>query len=75
DKINFKAYEIEKRGDCISLKDLAVNGNDIMELGYSGKAVGVVLEELLQAVISEEIPNDKDALISKAKKLGEKAEI
>lgn len=75
DKINFKAYEIEKRGDCISLKDLAVNGNDIMELGYSGKAVGVVLEELLQAVISEEIPNDRDALISMAKKLGEKAEI
>lgn len=75
DKINFKAYEIEKRGDCISLKDLAVNGNDIMELGYSGKAVGVVLEELLQSVISEEISNDKDALISMAKKLGEKAEI
>ncbi len=75
DKINFKAYEIEKRGDCISLKDLSVNGNDILELGYSGKAVGNILDELLQAVISDEIPNDREVLISKAKSLGEKSEI
>lgn len=75
DKINFKAYEIEKRGDCISLKDLAVNGNDIMELGYSGKAVGAILDELLQAVISEEISNEKEVLLSQAKKLSDKVKI
>lgn len=54
---------------CFSMKDLAVNGNDIMrELGIGpGKRVGEILRHLLDAVIAGDLPNSWDALISEAK--------
>ena len=50
---------------CFFLKDLAVNGNDIMELFdiKSGKAVGHWLDLILDKVINEELKNDKDEII------------
>jgi len=54
---------------CFSMKDLAVNGNDIMrELGIGpGKRVGEILRHLLDAVITGELPNSWDVLISEVK--------
>lgn len=52
----------EKR--CLQLKDLAVNGKDIMALGYSGRAVGDVLQTLLKGVISGEMENRREALLA-----------
>lgn len=52
----------EKR--CLQLKDLAVNGKDIMALGYSGRAVGEVLQRLLEGVISGEMENRREALLA-----------
>lgn len=55
---------------CFSLKDLAVNGRDVMALGASeGKQIGDVLHVLLSAVINEEIENDKERLLIKAREL------
>jgi tRNA nucleotidyltransferase (CCA-adding enzyme) len=51
------------KDECYTIKDLAVNGNDIMALGYKGKDVGTVLTETLKAVIEETIPNDKTEII------------
>ena len=63
-------WEIEKnargiisRGDCLSLKDLAVNGNDLMELGYEGKKIGETLKSLLVMVIDGKVANERDALL------------
>ena len=55
---------------CFSLKDLAVNGNDIMEtFGLKpGKHVGEILHHLLDLVIADEIPNDKTELLIAAKR-------
>ena len=54
---------------CFSMRDLAVNGNDIMrELGIGpGKRVGEILRHLLDAVIAGDLPNSWEALISEAK--------
>lgn len=52
---------------CFSVKSLAVNGYDIMNLGLHGKAVGKALDFLLEAVIEEKIPNEKGALLSAVK--------
>jgi tRNA nucleotidyltransferase (CCA-adding enzyme) len=49
---------------CLSLKDLAVNGRDLMQLGYEGKAIGEALNELLAQVLDEKLPNEKDALLN-----------
>ena len=57
---------IEER-QCFSLKDMAVNGNDIMSLGVpEGKKVGAVLAALLDEVISGNIPNERELLLNEA---------
>ena len=50
------------------LKDLAVNGKDLMSVGYkSGKELGVTLQRLLDCVIGEEINNNREELLELAK--------
>ena len=39
--------EIREENSCLSLKDLAVNGHDLMALGITGKAIGRTLNFLL----------------------------
>ncbi len=48
---------------CFSLKSLAVNGNDLMELGYRGKAVGDMLQRLLEEVVADRLPNERASLL------------
>ena len=49
---------------CFSLKQLAVNGKDLTEIGLSGPAVGEALEALLDRVVDGELPNERGALLS-----------
>ncbi len=68
--IDFIQSEFEnvlKENSCFKLKDLAVNGNDIMTLGVYGKAVGEILNYLLNKVIEDKLVNERDVLISSAK--------
>lgn len=56
--------EVKKDNECFSLKDLAVNGNDLIQLGYKpGKELGNVLHKLLDEVIDGNANNDKDELL------------
>ena len=53
-----------KRQECLSLKDLAVTGSDLIELGVpAGKAIGVLLEELLEIVLEEPARNTREELL------------
>lgn len=63
------AREIQRRGDCCTQAGLAVTGNDLISLGIRGKAVGNILSELLELVIEEELPNEREALKDKAMNL------
>jgi hypothetical protein len=58
------ADEIETSGDCTDLKGLAVDGSDVSEAGYSGADTGKALEWLLEEVITERVPNEKEALLA-----------
>ena len=55
--------ELKAENACLCLKDLAVNGNDLMALGYRGKAIGTCLNALLEQVVDERLPNEKEALL------------
>lgn len=55
--------EIRREDACLSLKDLAVNGHDLMVLGITGKEIGIQLNRLLEKVIEEELPNEKETLL------------
>ncbi len=61
--------EILSRGDCLTLKTLAVDGDDLIALGYHpGKELGVALQFLLDAVIDGVLPNEKEPLLQAALK-------
>ncbi len=55
--------QIEERGDCCSLKQLAVSGKDLTGLGYKGRQVGDALNRLLQMVLEEPARNEKSYLL------------
>ena len=48
--------------DCFSLKNLALNGNDIKEMGYKGKEIGEALDLLLNGVIEGKCVNSPEEL-------------
>ena len=48
---------------CCSIKDLDINGNDLLELGFQGKQIKHILNHALNAVISENCLNQKQALL------------
>lgn len=54
---------IIKEGEAFKIKDLKINGNDLIKLGYKGREIGSTLELLLDKVIGEEVENEKSALI------------
>lgn len=61
--------EIRAEDACLSLRTLAVGGDDLMELGIpKGKRIGEMLHVLLEEVIEERLPNEKSALLQAAKK-------
>ena len=63
DRIRAELEALHQEESCFSLKDLAVNGHDLMELGLSGKAIGQCLNELLSQVLDEQLPNDREELL------------
>ena len=56
--------EIRQEDACLSLRDLAVKGHDLMALGITGKAIGQALNHLLEQVLDENLPNDRNALLA-----------
>ncbi len=47
---------------CFTLKNLAVNGNDLKVFGLKGPALGDALKQLLEAVMDGRVANEKEAL-------------
>ena len=60
--------EIRAENACLRLQDLAVNGKDMMALGLRGPDIGKTLNALLDAVLEERVPNDREALLREAGK-------
>ena len=62
--------EIRLEDACLSLRTLAVDGDDLMALGIpKGKRIGEILHALLDEVIEERLPNEKNALLQAATEL------
>ena len=69
DNIEYILEEVLQKDECFSLKDLAVNGKDLIEIGYKpGKEIGEVLNNLLDSVISGEYINEKEKLLEIAER-------
>lgn len=65
-----KFKEIISEKSCFTLKQLAVNGNDLIDIGITeGKMIGSTLKLLLSFVIDEKVENTRGALLDKAKEI------
>lgn len=63
------AREIEKQS-CFSLKQLAVNGTDLMAIGLPRSSrLGRILNTMLEMVINGDLPNEKEILLAEAGRL------
>lgn len=61
--------QVLEEQQCFSLKDLAINGDDLIALGFvPGKKLGEVLTGLLNSVTDDALPNDKETLLKEAQK-------
>lgn len=68
-----KDYEaVLKSKACVSLKDLAVNGKDLIAEGAApGKGLGEMLQKLLEEVLEEPERNTREYLLGRLKKMRE----
>ena len=65
--------EIAREAACLSVKDLAVTGSDLLASGMeAGPNMGACLEHLLDLVQDEQIANEKEPLLAAAKAYFEK---
>ncbi len=61
------AEKILASENALSIKDLAVNGNDLIAIGYQpGKEIGTVLNRLLDIVLGKPEANQKASLLEAA---------
>ena len=64
------AEEIIAEESCFRLKDLAIDGNDLIAIGFTrGKKLGETLNYLLDGVIDERLLNEREALLTEALKM------
>lgn len=66
-KLKLRCEEILNTIPAMSIKDLEVDGYDIMNLGYESKQIGKVLKYLLNIVLEDKNKNQKNQLIELAK--------
>ena len=53
----------------LDVNTLSLNGNEIMKLGYKGKEIGKIKENLLQMILDGKVKNSKNELLDVVKKI------
>ena len=70
EEIGWILDDVIRQGQCFSLKDLDVNGRDLLAMGApEGAEIGAVLRRLMDMVIDEQAENEKEALLKIARDL------
>lgn len=59
DRLEAQARAILAEAPCLQLRDLAVNGHDLMAEGLQGRQIGQVRAFLLDQVLEGTVPNEK----------------
>ena len=62
--------QIREENSCLHIRDLAVNGHDLMALGFSGPKIGECLNHLLELVQEEKLENTRQALLAEVQSTG-----
>jgi len=61
--------ELREADACLSLRDLAIDGADLLQMGMKpGRAIGALLQALFEDVMDERLENDRELLLATAEK-------
>ena len=63
DELRREKERVLRTGACYRMDMLAVNGRELMALGLRGEAVGRALSALLDDVLHDRLPNDRETLL------------
>ena len=67
DRLAALARELLDQAPCFTVRDLAINGNDLLALGVpKGPEIGKILDALLEAVLAGRFPNEREKLLAEA---------
>ena len=65
-----RLQKVQQEESALSIKDLAVNGKDLMQVGIpAGKNMGLILKELFETVTDSPKMNEKEKLLTLAKNI------
>ena len=65
DRYEHMYQQIMEKEQCLSLKELAVNGSDLIARGIQpGKEIGKILHQMLEKVLEEPELNEKEVLLA-----------
>lgn len=67
DELQDRINKILAAKDALSIKDLAICGNDLMKMGIQGKSIGTTLSYLLETVLDDPEQNNSEQLLTIAK--------
>ena len=62
-QISQHAFQIILNKDPLKIKDLCIDGNDVVEKGFVGKGIGIALKHLLEIVLEDPKENTKENLL------------
>lgn len=69
ENIKKMAKDILEKEECFSLRQLKVNGSDLISIGFpKGREIGEMLNTLLEMVISGECENERETLLKEARR-------
>ncbi|MBO7473560.1 MAG: CCA tRNA nucleotidyltransferase [Ruminococcus sp.] len=68
DKLADTGREIIAGNECRSLVGLDINGSELVALGLKGAEIGEMQHKLLELVMEDELPNEKEILLKYAEK-------
>ena len=72
DEVSAIYQDVKRNHDCLTIKDLKIDGIDLIRSGIpAGKRMGVILERLLDMVIEEPKLNQRPILLELAKKIND----
>lgn len=62
-QLRLTAQQLIDCGACLRMQDLAIGGNDLLLLGYTGPKIGAALNGLFQQVLQGKLQNEPEALL------------
>lgn len=68
DEAETEARRLEAAGFCRTVRQLRINGDDLIACGLRGPEIGETLDGLLRSVIDGQLENDRSALLCRVEK-------